>query len=178
VSLPAIAAPYLAATVVLAAAGAAKTVRPAETVNALRQAGLPGRVVPVAVRVGAAGEVVLAVAAVLAPGALTGGLVAAAYTGFAVFVVLAWNQGWALSSCGCFGRPDTPPTVLHAVLNVGAAVSAVWWAAAWGVGDGFHRLGHLLVHEPWHGAPLVLLIAVLAGLAYLIWTNPVPAARR
>ena len=121
---------------------------------------------------------VLAAAALLAPGARTGGLVRGGLHRLRRIRGARLNQGWALSSCGCFGRPDTPPTVLHAVLNVGAAVSAVWWAAAWGEGDGFHRLGHLLVHEPWHGAPLVLLIAVLAGLAYLIWTNPVPAARR
>jgi hypothetical protein len=177
-SLPAIAAPYLAATVLLGAAGVVKAVRPAETVNALRTAGISSRVVPVAVRVGAVGEAVLAVAAVMVPGALTGALVAAAYAGFAVFVLLALRRGWALSSCGCFGRPDTPPTVAHAVLNAGAAASAVWWAGAWGPSDGFHRLGHLFVHEPWNGVPLGLLIALLAGLAYLIWTDPLPAAQK
>lgn len=182
-SLPATAAPYLAATVLLGAAGVAKTVRPGETANALRAAGLSGRRAGSLVRVGAAGEVVLAVAAVVVPGVLTGALVAAVYTGFAVFVIVALRRGWALSSCGCFGRPDTPPTPVHAVLNVGAAVSAVWWAAtwdigAWGPGGGFGRLGQLLGSEPWGGAPLVLLVVVVSGLAYLIWTDPLPAARR
>jgi hypothetical protein len=192
-SLPATAAPYLAATVLLGAAGVAKIVRPSDTANALRTAGQSSRRLPsqwlhvhrlqALVRIGAAGEVALAVAAVVVPGALTGALVAAVYGGFALFVGLALQRGWALSSCGCFGRPDTRPTPAHAALNVGAAVSAVWWAATWGaaplgVGSGLGRLGRLFVHEPWHGAPLGLLIVVLCGLAYLIWTDPLPAAHR
>ena len=112
------------------------------------------------------------------PGPSPGALVAFAYAGFAVFVLVALRRGWALTSCGCFGRPDTPPTLTHVVLNAGAAVSAAWWAAAWGWGDGLHRLGRLFFHEPWHGGPLALVIAVLAGLAYLVWTDPLPAARR
>ncbi len=177
-SLPATAAPYLAATILLGAAGMAKIARPGDTVNALRAAGLSFRPVPALVRLGAVGEVSMAVAAIVAPGALTGALVAAAYAGFAVFIVVALRRGWALSSCGCFGRPDTPPTPAHAVLNVGAAVSAGWWAAAWGPGNGLERLGRVFAHEPWHGAPLALLVVVLCGLAYLIWTDPLPAARQ
>ncbi len=177
-SLPATAAPYLAATVMLAAAGLAKLIRPGDTANALYGAGLPRRITVGSVRVVAGAEVVVAAAALVAPGAVTGSLVAAAYTGFALFVVLAIRRRWALSSCGCFGRPDTPPTVAHAVLNAGAAASAVWWAVAWQGRDGASRLGRLFFHEPWHGGPLLLLVAVLAGLAFLIWTDPIPAARR
>lgn len=182
-SLPATAAPFLAATALLGAAGVAKTVRPGDTANALRTAGLSSRRLPALVRAGAAAEVVLAVAAIAVPGALTGALVAAVYAGFAVFIVLALRRGWSLSSCGCFGRPDTPPTPAHAALNAGAAVSAGWWAATWGAaslsaGKGVEHLGRLFVHEPWHGAPLGLLVVVLSGLAYLIWTDPLPAAHR
>ncbi len=179
-SLPATAAPYLAATVLLGAAGVAKAIRPGDTANALRAAGLTSRPLPALVRVGAVGEVALALAAVAVPCALTGALVAAAYTGFAAFILMALRRGWPLSSCGCFGRPDAPPTRAHAALNVGAAASAVWWAATWGavpVGAG-DRLGQLFGHEPWHGAPLGLLVVVLSGLAYLIWADPLPAARR
>ena len=177
-SLPATAAPYLAATVLLAAAGVAKTLRPGDTANALRAAGLSSPPVRTFVRVGAVGEVALAAAAVVVPGRVTGALIAAVYVGFAGFIVVALRRGWALSSCGCFGRPDTPPTPAHAVLNVGAAASAAWWAATWRSGDGIQRLGQLLGHEPWHGAPLALLVVVLSGLAYLIWTDALPAARR
>jgi hypothetical protein len=118
------------------------------------------------------------VAAFFAPGPVTGGLVALAYGLFAVFVVVALKRGWALTSCGCFGRPDNPPTVAHAVLNAGAAAIAVWWAVAWPDGYGWSHLVRLFFHQPWHGGPLVFISAVVAGLAYLVWTNPLPAARR
>jgi hypothetical protein len=176
VSLPPVTAPFVAATVLLGAAGLAKTIRPADTANALRAAGIPAS--RTLVRAGAVAEVGLAAAALMAPGPLTGALVAAAYTTFAVFVMLALQRGWALASCGCFGRPDTPPTVAHALLNAGAAASAVWWAAAWRGGSGGSHLGRLFFHQPWHGLPLMLVTLVVTGMAYLVWTNPLPAAQR
>ncbi len=176
INLPPVTAPYLAATVLLGAAGVAKILRPGDTATALGAAGLPaGRT---AVRAGAAAEVVVAVLAIAVPGPATGALVAAAYTAFAGFVVVALRRGWALASCGCFGRPDTPPTTAHAVLNLGAALSAVWWAAAWPGGGGLRHLGRLFVHQPWDGGPLMFVAVVLAALAYLVWTDPIPAARR
>jgi hypothetical protein len=175
-NLPPVTAPYLAAITLLGAAGVAKAVRPAETANALAGAGLSiGRTW---VRVGAVLEAILAVAAWVIPGPVTGGVVAAAYALFAAFIVVALQQGWALTSCGCFGRPDSPPTLAHAALNIGAAACAVWWAAAWPAGYGFSHLVRLFSHQPWHGGPLVFLSAVVAGLAYLVWTDPLPAARR
>ncbi len=162
---PAVAAPFLAATVVLAAAGLAKIRRPEYTARALQAAGWPvGRL---AVRAGAVVETAVAVAALAWPDPLTGALVAAAYGAFAVFVAVALRRGWALSSCGCFGRPDSRPTYLHAVMNAGAAVAAAWWAAAPPA-----RMTTLFSSSPWSGAPLALVSAVIAGLAYLVWTNP------
>lgn len=175
-NLPPVTAPYLAATVLLGAAGIFKAVRPADTANALHVAGLPaGRLI---IRIGAAAEVAVAAAALAAPGPWTGALVAAAYVAFAVYVTVAVRRGWPLASCGCFGRPDTPPTFAHAMLNAGAAASALWWAAAWPGGDGLSRLGRLFFHQPWHGGPLAFVTLVVAVMAYLIWTDPLPAARR
>jgi hypothetical protein len=172
VSTPVIAGPYLAAVVLLGAAGAAKAVRPGDTARALADAGRPvGRT---AVRAGAVAEIALAVAALVAPGPLTGALVALAYTAFAGFVGLALRRGWALSSCGCFGRPDARPGPAHAALNAGAAAAAVWWAAV-----APSHLGAVFSPQaPWHGAALGVVTAVLCGLAYLVWTDPLPAARR
>jgi hypothetical protein len=175
VSLPPVTAPYLAAAVLLGAAGIAKVARPADTATALRAAGLPAG--PALVRIGAAAEVSVAAAALAEPGPFTGGLVAAAYAAFAVFVVVALRRGWALASCGCFGRPDTPPRRAHAVLNAAAAAGALWWAAAWPGGDGSGRLARLFFHQPWHGGPLALITVVVVGLAYLVWTDPLSAAR-
>jgi hypothetical protein len=175
VSLPPVTAPYLASVLLLGTAGVAKLLRPVDTANALRAAGLPsGRTL---VRVGALGEVAVAVAALVVPGRLTGAMVAAAYSGFAVFVAVALRHGWVLASCGCFGRPDTRATVAHAALNAGAAASALWWALAWPGGGGSSRLGRLFVQQSWHGAALTLIILVVVGLAYLVWTDPRPAAR-
>lgn len=162
-------APYLAATAVLLVAGAAKLARPNDTARALQIAGLPSH--RNLVRLGAAAEVALAGAALAWPGPVTGSLVAAAYLGFAGFVVVALVRGWPLSSCGCFGRPDTRPSYGHAALNAGAAATAAWWAVA---GPG--SLGPLFDHQPWHGGPLILVGAVIAGLAYLVWTNPIGKA--
>lgn len=159
------AAPFLAAAVVLAAAGAAKLRRPDYTARALQAAGW--RVGRRTVRAGAVAEMGAAVAALAFPGTATGAVVAAAYAAFAGFVTLALRRGWALSSCGCFGRPDSRPTYLHAALNLAAAAAAAWWAA-----DPPSRLGVVFSSSPWSGAPLALVSAVIAGLAYLVWTNP------
>lgn len=174
-NLPPATAPYLAATVLLGAAGVAKAIRPADTATALRASGLP--IGPNAVRIGSLAEVAIATAALAAPGPMTAALVAAAYAGFAAFIVVALGRGWALSSCGCFGRPDTPPTPAHAVLNAGAAASATWWAWSWSGGVGVSHLAHLFFRQTWHGGPLALTTLLVAGLAYLVWTDPIPAAR-
>ena len=170
-SAPVIAAPYLAEVALLALAGAAKMVRPETTVRALQQAGLPAT--RRAVRIGAAAETGVAVAALAVPGALTGALVAASYAAFTIFVAVALRMQWPLSSCGCFGKPDAVPTKTHAALNAGAVVSAVWWAAS-----GPSSLAKVFSSQPWGGIPLGLLAAVVALLAYVVWTNPVPASAR
>jgi hypothetical protein len=176
VNLPPASVPFLAATLLLGAAGVAKALRPATTVNAL---GVAGASVPARwVRAGALGELAIAVLAILVPGLVTGLLVALTYAGFAAFIVVALRRHWPLGSCGCFGRPDTPPTAAHAALNVGAAASALWWALAWSGRSGFGHLARLFSHQSWDGAPLMLLIVVVTGLAYLVWTDPVPAVRR
>jgi hypothetical protein len=169
-------APYLATIVLLAAAGVAKVIRPSDTATALRTAGIPAG--PAWVRAGAGVEVVAAAVALVAPSWLGGSLIAATYLTFAGFIVLALYKGWALASCGCFGRPDTPPTRAHAVLNCGAAAAAIWWAAAGPASGGPAVWGRLFVHSPWHGGPLVLVTAVVVLMAYLLWSDPIPAARR
>jgi Methylamine utilisation protein MauE len=170
-SAPAVTAPFLAATVVLGVAGLAKLRRPDDTARALIAASIPlGRT---GVRAGALAEIAVAVAAIAVPSAITGALVAASYAGFAVFVAMALHQGWPLASCGCFGRPDTAPHRAHAVLNVGAAAAAVWWAAV-----APDHIGSLFHHETANGVPLMLITATLAGLAYLVWTNPLAVAER
>jgi hypothetical protein len=170
-STPAITVPYLAAVLLLLAAGAVKAVRPADTANALRAAGLPSH--RLVIRLGAAAEVAVAVAALAGPGPVTAGLVSLSYLGFAGFIAMALRRGWLIASCGCLGRPDTPPTPAHLVLDLAAAGCAAWWAAV-----APSSLGAAFDHQPWGGLPLALATALVAYLGYLVFTNPLSAARR
>lgn len=114
--------PFLAACALLAVAGAAKLVDPAPLVRALRSAGLPGS--RALVRAGAAAELVLGVAAAVSGSRVAALLVALSYAAFTAFVLRARARGGVLASCGCFGKQDTPPTLLHAGLTGTVAVTA------------------------------------------------------
>ena len=120
---PALAVPYAAAAVLLAVAGVPKVRDPGDLVRAVRSVGMPfGRN---AVRAFAAAEVVVAVAALAVPNRLTAALLALMYAGFTAFVVTALRRGGVLSSCGCFGKADTPPTRAHALVTGVASGTAL-----------------------------------------------------
>lgn len=114
--------------VVVCGAGAAKAVRPHDTARALLGAGLPVGVA--AVRAGSIVEVAVGAVALGAGGPWALAALAASYAGFAVFVTWALRTGASLSSCGCFGEPDTPPTASHA--SICAAAAGLTAAAALG----------------------------------------------
>ena len=129
-----LAGPFAIATVLLALGGAAKAVRPRDTAQALTAVGIRfPRVLPrVVVRVGGAVEAILATAALLVGGPVLCGLVALSYLAFAGFVLVALRTGAPISSCGCFGKVDTPPSIVHVVLDLAFAGVA---ATAAFVGD-------------------------------------------
>ncbi|HEX4217237.1 MAG TPA: MauE/DoxX family redox-associated membrane protein [Acidimicrobiales bacterium] len=156
---------YLAACALLVVAGAAKAIRPTDTARALGQAvsAIPLIRMALLVRVAAAVECALGVAGIVLPWPPIAAAVALSYLAFAGFVFAARLRGGPLATCGCFGTPDTPPTVVHVVINVGLAVSAVVVAAA-------GRSGSLLTAlsgQPWHGIPLVAASGVCAWLIVL-----------
>ena len=103
--------------------GWAKLRRPYETARALRSVGWPGSR-NLAFLLGLV-EVVIAVwvlgigstASVVAMGAL--------YSGFLVWLTVAFRAGGVVSSCGCAGTPDTPPTAAHVAINASAVGAAV-----------------------------------------------------
>jgi hypothetical protein len=143
--------PFLAAAGLLVLAGAPKLTDPMPLVRALRSARLPAS--RSLVRVLAALEVVVGVGAIVQPSRLTATAVAASYLAFTAFVALVLGRGGVLGSCGCFGRPDTPPTRVH------LAVTAFFSVAA----------GALVVSPPesvWGSASVQL--GVLVGFAALI----------
>ena len=120
--------PAVASAILLAIGGTSKLLGPANTSHALRGLGLPAA--PFGVRVLAAAEIGVAVGALAAGSRYAWLLVAGAYLGFTGFVVFAMARGGAVSSCGCFGAPDTPPTLVHVLLT--ASASALAFATAFG----------------------------------------------
>jgi len=115
-------APYLAASVLLVAAGLPKLADPLPLVRALRSAGLPSA--GVLVRVAALAEVGIGATAIAVPGRLAAALVCIAYLIFTAFVILVLRRGGVLASCGCFGRADTPAARTHLVLTSALALTA------------------------------------------------------
>lgn len=155
-----VAGPFAAFALLLAIAGAAKAVRPLPTTRALRQAGLPSSAS--LVRLLGAAEALLAVVALVVAGPVPAALIAFSYASFAAFIGYAKVRGIAISSCGCFGKPDTPPTNAHLVVNAGAAAVALVAAAS----PGRSPLGQL-GHSPGAGVPLAMLTLLTATLGYL-----------
>jgi uncharacterized protein YjeT (DUF2065 family) len=113
-------APTLAAALLLVLAGAPKLVNPHDTRRALRSVGFP--VPAIAVRAGGLVEVGIGTLAVLHGGRVADGLVAASYLGFTGFVIVALRSGGVIASCGCVGRPDTPPTLAHVLVTAAFTV--------------------------------------------------------
>lgn len=161
--IPALTGPVLAAAGLLALAAPGKLARPTSTANALGQLGLPRSTV--LVRLLGVGELVLAAAVLLAPSRPVLALLAAVYLGFAGFVVLALRRGTALSSCGCFGKADTPPTRVH--VGVVAGFAAVALAACV---TGSASLPEVVREAPVAGLP------VLAAAAMTVWLSWVALA--
>lgn len=152
--------PALGSAILLAIGGTSKVLRPANTVHALRGLRLPAA--PSGVRLLAVAEIGVAVGALAGGGRPAWLLVAGAYLGFACFVVLAMRRGGAVSSCGCFGAPDTPPTLVH--VGVTIAASAVAFATAVGHPPG--PLPDALADMPLHGLPFLLVTGCCVWFAY------------
>jgi len=156
--------PFMAAAMLLVVAGATKVASPGNGARAVA-ALIPrlARRARLLVQVLAAAETAVGLAALAWPAALTAALVAASYCAFAVVVLVARSCGSVLATCGCFGGIDTPPTVTHAVLDVGAAAAAIAVAVTFGHGGGL--VTTVLARQPAHGIPLVAGSAVMALLA-------------
>ena len=114
--------PFLAAAGLLVLAGVQKLADPLPLVRALRSVRLPAS--RAAVRLLAAAEVAVGVLAIAAPSRWSALLVATAYVAFTGFVALTLTRGGVLSSCGCFGKPDTAPTRVHLALTAALATGA------------------------------------------------------
>lgn len=152
-------------------AGASKAMRPDDTARALvlLQEGRHRPFMSFAltrsiVKFGAALEAALGVLAVLFPRPLTAAAIAASYTLFLCTVAFVRRRGGPLSTCGCFGRADTPATGFHVLLNAAFVAVAISVALQ---PPNQTSLASLLDVQPWHGVPLVFASGVGVWLAYL-----------
>ncbi len=161
---------YLVAAGLLVVAGVAKTLHPDDTARALATLAPRGRVAPtldsvrLLVRAGAAAEAALGIAALLLPRPITAVLVALSYAAFGAVVAYARWRGGPLATCGCFGRPDTPPTIVHLLLDVVLLVAA---AAVAATAPSEATLITELARQPWAGFPLLFVSAVGLWLSLL-----------
>jgi len=159
--MSAVAGPVLAASILLAYAGATKLRRPRATVEALRSAGLPAPLI--AGRVVGGFEVVAAIWCLASGSRGACALVAVSYLAFAAFSARLMAEGGA--SCGCFGRADVPASWTHVGVNLALGVLAVG-----GVLDPPGDLAGVLDSQPLGGAPLLMFAALGAWAAYLALT--------
>jgi hypothetical protein len=155
--------PFLVGTVILLIAGLGKVRHPAGTAQALRTQRLPAT--SALVRALGVTEIAVATAALAGVGAAAWA-VAALYLGFTGFVVLALTSGRPLSSCGCFGEADLPPTRTH--VGVTAALAL---AAACAVLSGPTGLPALLALGPAAAAAGLAVTALLSALSLLTLTG-------
>jgi hypothetical protein len=151
-------APLLVASALLVAAGLPKLRTPAPTTGALRSVGI--RVPDAAVRAGGAAEAVLGTVAILTGAPLAATLVATSYVGFSAFLVVALSRGGMVASCGCLGRPDTPPTRSHLLLTVALATASAVAAVTGATG----------IVDFGVSAPSLTLVALTALTGWLAWT--------
>jgi hypothetical protein len=156
-----LAGPFLAFAGLLIVGGLLKVRHPHDTGRALRVSGLP--VSNGVIRAAGLVEAAVATAAVLSGNRALVAMVGASYLGFAAFVTWALARQLPLSSCGCLGQADTPPSVGHVALDLlAAAVSLAVVARPLG------SLSHVLGGQSFGGAPLVILAAVTAFLLTLV----------
>lgn len=114
-AVPLLSGPFLAISILLVVAGVMKLRRPAFTAGALRALHLPAG--ESLVRLLGLAEIVVGSGAVVTGARPWAVAVGSFYIGFGIFVLLALRSDAPIATCGCFGSPDTPPSVGHVVLN-------------------------------------------------------------
>jgi hypothetical protein len=157
------AGPFAIAATLLIIGGSAKVVAPFDTATALGGLGL--RIPAVVVRAGAALEGAIGLYALVIGDRIAAALVALSFAVFFAFVCLALGRRAPIATCGCFGRADSPPSVVHLAIDAGAVL-----AAAAVVVDPGVALADVVGGQPLAGAPYLLLVVTGVYLAYVAMT--------
>jgi hypothetical protein len=111
-------------------------------------------------------EIATGAASLLAGGALAGWAMAVLYGGFGWFVAFALRRRIPISSCGCFGKVDTPPSVVHLFVNAAAMAGGVWAALR-----PSRSLMSVLGDQPVAGLPYLAFLAAGTYAAYILLTG-------
>ena len=152
---------HASAAVLLVLAGAAKLSRPAPGWADL----LGFRARTPVVRLVGASEAAAGVAALFLGGAAAWA-VGLLYAVFAAVVLRALLAG--AGSCGCFGRLDAPPSLIHVVGNL--VLAAVSFAAAGAPSPPIQVIVQATGDSPAVGAALAVVVVLLAALVLVSFT--------
>ena len=110
------------------------------------------------------GNASVGVAAIAFGGRLSAAAFTLLYLGFAGFILFGIRSS-RVSSCGCFGDEDTPPSRLHLAVDL-SAVAVGSLLIAQPIGD----IAAVMNEVPWAGVPLLLLVVLGAWLALMVLT--------
>jgi hypothetical protein len=171
-----LAGPLAVAALVLTAGGLFKLRDPVPTRAMFSALGIRSqRLATVFAVVGACVEVTLGLATLFVGGRVLGALTALAFVAFAL---VAWRlvRASAATSCGCFGRLSSEPTLLHVGVNVAVAIGVAGAAVA-------DAPGFLEARQDLPGAGLVFGALALLGAWLVVATltvlpDAMTAARR
>ncbi len=111
-------------------------------------------------------EIVVAAAALGWGGTFAAAAVGLLYLSFAGFVAWALARKLPLQSCGCFGRADTPPTLVHVIVNLLASAAAFFMASTGGT-----FLLDVLGNQPAAGVPYLVFLAIGTALLTMALTS-------
>jgi hypothetical protein len=164
-----LAAPFAAASTVLAYSGLTKLARPAPAARTLALVGLPsGRG---AVRALGLVELMVGAVALVTAQRVAAVALALVYGALAAFAVSLLRRA-PDADCGCFGASSAPVGAAHVVVDVVAAAVALVVAIA-----PFGSLADVLADQPLAGVPFAVLTALLAWLTVVTMTDLTALAR-
>lgn len=156
--------PFTIAAALLTIGGVLKAAAPADTANAVRGVGIPlGRT---AVRIGGTAELGVGVYALATGSRGAAVLVAVSFLAFAAFVGYALRRDLPIATCGCFGKAETPPSIVHIVLNLAGVASAVAVAS-----DPGASLTDVVGDQPLGGVPFLVLTGTGVYLSFVALTS-------
>jgi hypothetical protein len=163
--LDVLAGPVMIAALLLVIGSAMKVRKPGDTARALAAVGIG--VSPTVVRVGAIFECLVGVGVLLVASPIFVAILALSYLAFSGFVVQALRADSPISTCGCFGKIDTPPSRVHVVIDTVIALMA----GAVAIAGTDVSLPTIIPDQPLAGAPFLMLVVIGTGLVFLAFTS-------